>query len=187
MFRRKAEGLGIQPHRLILLFIFALIAGCGWQLKGNLQSEADIESLYLDSKLPTYQRGPDSIENNFEYRLEQIGVPLASTISDAQLGLIFLSEETQESVLSLTSDLFEQQIRLQKSVSYQVWRGEEMLVANNQISTYRDITEDQSSAAAKNRERDLILNEINRDLTDQIIRRLQRFAATSNADKDIAN
>lgn len=168
---------------LIPFCLFGLIASCGWQLKGSLQPEADLESLYLDSQLATYQRGPDSIENSIEQRLDQIGVRITNSGSNAQLGLTILSEEVDETVLSLTSDLFEQQIRLDKTVSYQVWRGEELLVARNQVSTYRDISEDQGSAAAKNRERDLILDEINRDLTDQIIRRLQRFAAVSNADK----
>ena len=162
------------------LVISAFLASCGWQLRGDLQSSADIESLYIGSKLATHESGPDSILQGFDQRLNDLDIVSETSIADAQLGLIILSEQQRESVLGLSSDLFEQQSRLSKTVVYQVWRGDELLVDSDRVSTFRDLSVDQSNAAAKNREADLIYQEINTDLIDQLIRRLRLFNSTSD-------
>lgn len=137
--------------------------------------DAGLDSVYLDNQLPPNQRGPNSIAEDVLARLTQTGISVLDSKSDAQLGLTILLEETETRVLSLTSDLFEQQVRLRKTIYYNVTRGDETLAINNSASTYRDIAEDQSNAAAKNRETSLIFEEINRDLADLILRDLHRY------------
>lgn len=160
-----------------------MVASCGWQLRSDTQSGIELKNLYVDSELAIHERGPDSILHGFEQRMANLDIEPSASRSVAQLALIILSERRQENVLSLTSDLFEQQSRLSKTVEYQIWRGEELVVARDEVSTYRDMSEDQSNAAAKNRETDLIYREINADLINQILRRLRRLDLTDNADQ----
>lgn len=168
----------LKPFFVLVLCTVA--TSCGWHLRSDSQSGVALESLYVGSRLMAHERGPDSILQGLERRLNDLDIASPSKLSDAQLGLIILSEERDEKVLSLTSDLFEQQARLSKTVRYQVWRGDEMLEANAVASTYRDMTEDQSQAAAKNRETDLIYKEINADLIEQILRSLQLLTPADN-------
>lgn len=160
-----------------------LITSCGWQLRRNLQPGSALESLYVGSELAVHERGPESILHGFDQRLGDLGIESTSARSEAQLGLVILSEQERENVLSLTSDLFEQQTRLSKTIEYQIWRGEELLVSRDEVSTYRDMSEDQSNAAAKNREAELIYREINADLINQILLRLRRLDTSDNADQ----
>lgn len=166
---------------LISALICLTLCGCGWHLRTNELSGGTLDSVYIASELAAYERGPNSIIHGFDQRLLDLDITSRDSISDAQLGLIILAEEREERVLSLTSDLFEQQSRLSKTVVYQVWRGDELVVDNAEASTYRDITQDQSNAAAKNRETDLIYSEINVDLINQILRRLQWHAGNADA------
>lgn len=149
-------------------------------MRTDLQSSADIESLYIGSQLVRHESGPDSILQAFDQRLDDLDITSVTSIADAQLGLIILSEQQRESVLGLSSDLFEQQSRLNKTVEYQIWRGDELLVENDSVSTFRDLSVDQSNAAAKNREVDLIFQEINTDLIDQLLRRLRLFISAND-------
>lgn len=165
----------------VFVLICACISSCGWQLRTTLQSNAEIESLYIGSQLATHQTGPDSIIQGFGRRMEDLDIASADSITDAQLGLVIVSEQDRESVLGLSSDLFEQQSRLSKTVEYQVWYDGKLVIENDRVSTFRDLSEDQNNAAAKNREAELIYQEINVDLIDQLIRRLRLYLSTSDA------
>ena len=174
----------IHPPRLAAALVFiamVLLSGCGWQLKGNLQAEIDIEALYFDTQIPKYQRSPDSIETTIKQRLDQIGTRIVE-IESSNIGLILVSETVRETVLSLTSDLFEQQVKLQKTVAYQIYQPNTEHPSTYTVTTARDVSADQSAAAAKKRERSLILEEINRELTERIILHAQRVAAESAAE-----
>ena len=145
-----------QINTLVLLFLCGALASCGWHLRSSEQTGSTINSLYVGAELAAHERGPDSMIQGFDKRLRELDIESSKSISEAQLGLIIVSESSDERVLSLTSDLFEQQSRLSKTVVYQVWRENERIVDSEEVSTYRDITQDQSNAAAKNRETDLI-------------------------------
>ena len=171
----------MRKYSLAVLFICLVISSCGWQLRSNMESSAEIESIYIGSQLATHESGPESIIQGFDQRLNDLDIEAIEAISKAQIGLIILSEQQNETVLGLSTDLFEQQSRLSKTVNYQIWFDNNIVIQNDQVSTFRDLSEDQSNAAAKNREADLIYQEINVDLIDQIIRRLQLYLSTNDA------
>jgi len=64
-------------------------------------------------------------------------------------------------------------------VGYQIQRADDETPSVHQVTTARDISADQSAAAAKIREGNLILEEINRELAERIILHVQRVAAES--------
>lgn len=164
-----------------LLFVFSLTSSCGWQLRDsagvNSETDTTLTNLHVGANLPKHQQGPQSVLRVLDRRLSDLDINSAKSRSDAQLGVVILAETNDESVLSLTSDLFEQQIRLNKTIEYQVWQGDNLLVENESVTTFRDLTQDQSRAAAKNREANLIAEEMNLDLANQLIRRLQLYNA----------
>jgi len=171
----------MRRYFLIFLFICSAVSSCSWQLRSTLQSNAEIESIYIGSELATHESGPDSIIQGFDQRLNDLDIASIDTLANAQIGLIILAERENDAVLGLSSDLFEQQSRLSKTVEYQVWLGGEVVIENDRVSTFRDLSEDQSNAAAKNREEDLIYQEINVDLIDQLIRRLRLYLSANDA------
>lgn len=151
---------------LIVLLCAAMLSACGFQLRGSYN--LPWETLHIG--LP---------ENNELYFQIKRGIEAGSqtkVIADAKqasASLIILRNDQVKSILSLSAKGLVRELQLTRAFSYRIQdaEGKELLPAS-QIILQRDMTFDDEHIFAKESEEALIWGEMQRDLVQQLLRRL---------------
>jgi LPS-assembly lipoprotein len=149
-----------------LALTFALLAGCGFQLRGAYS--LPYESRYLS--MADY----DVIGANLRRAIRGAGTTrLALTASDAQATLIPGNEYRDRVILSLSGTGRVSELRLRYLYNYRVTdsKGRD-LIAPGTIELVRDLTYDDSNVLAKQQEEILLWRDMENDLVQQLLRRL---------------
>ena len=137
------------PFRIILaLLLAAIVAGCGFQLRGTLSGSLPYKTLYI--ALP---------------ETADVRIWMQRYINASGQTRIVDNAKDAEAVFQQLQD---SRIKTILSVNAQ---GRE-LVGSNEINLSRDITYDDSTVLAKDLEEGLLWRDMNNDLVNQIIRRL---------------
>ncbi|MGB4911169.1 MAG: LPS assembly lipoprotein LptE [Candidatus Dechloromonas phosphoritropha] len=157
------------PFRVFLaLILAAIVAGCGFQLRGTLSSNLPYKTLYIalpetsDVRIwmQRYIRATDQTR-------------IVDSAKDAEAIFVQLQDTRVKTILSVNAQGRVREYRLQLDYKFRVVnsKGQE-LIGPNEINLSRDITYDDSTVLAKDLEEGLLWRDMNNDLVNQIIRRL---------------
>lgn len=153
---------------LSLLLFVAILAGCGFQLRGAQSSGLPYKSLYIAL--------PDTAEVRVwleRYVRATGGTELVADGKAAEATFQQLSDSRQKTILSVNAKGRVREYRLQLIYRFRVVNGKgQELVAPNEINLSRDITYNDSTVLAKDQEEGLLWRDMNNDLVNQIMRRL---------------
>ena len=152
----------------LALILAAIVAGCGFQLRGPLSS--NLPSKTLSIALPEtsdvriwmqrYIRATDQTQ-------------IVDSAKDAEAIFVQLQDTRVKTILSVNAQGRVREYRLQLDYTFRIVnsKGQE-LIGPNEINLSRDITYDDSTVLAKDLEEGLLWRDMNNDLVNQIIRRL---------------
>lgn len=155
-----------SPRRTWLVLILALIAGCGFQLRGSYA--LPYESLYLS--MPDYSVIGATLKRAIR---SSATTRLALTASDAQATLLPGAEYRDRVILSVSGTGRVSELRLRYLYPYRVVdvKGRD-LVPPATIELVRDLTYDDSNILAKQQEEALLWRDMENDLVQQLMRKL---------------
>ncbi len=152
----------------LALILAAIVAGCGFQLRGTLSSNLPYKTLYIalpetsDVRIwmQRYIRATDQTQ-------------IVDSAKDAEAIFVQLQDTRVKTILSVNAQGRVRECRLQLDYKFRIVnsKGQE-LIGPNEINLSRDITYDDSTVLAKDLEEGLLWRDMNNDLVNQIIRRL---------------
>ncbi|MBL0352440.1 MAG: LPS assembly lipoprotein LptE [Candidatus Dechloromonas phosphoritropha] len=152
----------------LALILAAIVAGCGFQLRGTLSSNLPYKTLYIalpetsDVRIwmQRYIRATDQTQ-------------IVDSAKDAEAIFVQLQDTRVKTILSVNAQGRVREYRLQLDYKFRIVnsKGQE-LIGPNEINLSRDITYDDSTVLAKDLEEGLLWRDMNNDLVNQIIRRL---------------
>lgn len=156
------------PQILALLITVALIAGCGFQLRGR--EGMPFKSIYLDTPNPK-----SLLVNELRRDLESNKVTLADTAEHADVILNIISENPDKQILTLSSSGRVTEFRLLYRVSVRAYdHNKQNWIPVEVMELHRDFFYDDTLVLAKESEESLLSNSMRIEMADQIVRRLGR-------------
>ncbi|MBK8889191.1 MAG: hypothetical protein IPN75_01820 [Dechloromonas sp.] len=157
------------PFRVFLaLILAAVVAGCGFQLRGTLSGNLPYKTLYIAL--------PETADVRI-WMQRYIGATgqtkIVDNAKDAEAVFQQINDSRNKIILSVNTQGRVREYRLQLNYGFRVVnaKGQE-LVGPNEITLSRDITYDDSTVLAKDLEEGLLWRDMNNDLVNQIVRRL---------------
>ena len=155
-----------QQLFLVLTTVLALLAGCGFQLRGSYSLPFD--SIYL--AMPDYS----VVGADLKRAVRSSGTTrLALTASDAQAIFQPGQEYRDRIILSVSGTGRVSELRLRYLYTYRVIDAQGRdLAAPGTIELVRDLTYDDSNVLAKQQEETLLWRDMENDLVHQLMRRL---------------
>ena len=166
-------------QRLTLsVLLLGFVAGCGFQLRGSYA--LPYGSIYIS--------GPDYslIVAGLKRAIRASGsTRLADSAVDAQATFMPAGELREPIVLSLSSSGRVREKRLRYRYAYRVVdsKGRD-LVLPGQVELTRDLTYADSDVLAKTQEEDLLWRDMERDLVQQLMRRLEATKPVAPAEAE---
>lgn len=155
------------PRRGLLAALAAalLSAGCGFQLRGS--AEMPFDTLYAGF--------PPGSETGLEFARMMRGnsTRLVDRPQDAQARLEVLGERREKEIVGFSSTGRPREYQLRLLFSFRLMgAGEEELIPATQLVLRRDITTTDTQYVAKEQEEALLYRDMQRDLVQQLLRRL---------------
>ena len=152
-------------RRLILCLFIALLAGCGFHLRG--QVALPYSTLHIS--------GPSasSVSNSLKRVLRSSGVRLVDRQEDAELTLVILSDVREKSILSLSAAGRAQEYELRQRLSYRIITADDPNLPAGEILSQRSISFNDAQVLAKESEENLLYRDMENDVVQQLLRRLQ--------------
>ncbi len=153
---------------LVALLAAALVAGCGFHLRGTASGKLPYGSFYVAL--------PDNAEVGIwlkRYVRSMADTRLATAPEEAEAIFQQLYDNRHKAILSLNAKGQVKEYRLQLTYGFRIVDAKgQVLVPPNEIVISRDITYDASVVLAKEQEEALLWRDITSDLVNQILRRL---------------
>ncbi len=151
---------------LSAFFALALLAGCGFQLRGAYLLPYD--SLYL--AMPDFSELGAGLKRAIR---ASGGTRLAERAEDAQASFIPSADARERVILSLSGTGRVRELRLRYRYAYRIVdaKGRD-LVPPGEVELSRDLTYDDSNVLAKEQEEVLLWRDMQSDMVQQLMRRL---------------
>ena len=153
--------------RAAILVALALLAGCGFQLQGNLVTPPGMERTYIDT-----------VERNSQFHRELRRQLLAADVeivdSPEQATAVFAitADNTGQRVLSVSARNVPTEYQVYYTIAYSLVSGEQTLLAPRDVTFTRDYTWDETLVLGKAREEDLLREAIVRDLVQTVLKQI---------------
>ena len=144
---------------------FALLVGCGFQLRGTAQ--LPFETLYIPGKTPLAVELRRNVNAASKTRL-------ADSPEGAQAVFGFTEETREKVILSFTSAGKVNEYRLRYRVGFRVTdpKGALVFLPTSEILLTRDMTYNDAQVIAKENEEAMLYRDMQTDMVQQILRRL---------------
>ncbi|HUO82546.1 MAG TPA: LPS assembly lipoprotein LptE [Gammaproteobacteria bacterium] len=145
----------------------ALLASCGFQLQGSAGLPAAAAAPYLDA--------PDPYSDFYQAlsaALVRSGALLETDRGAASAVLIVRRDETGQNVLSVSARNVPTEYEVFYTVSYEIRRGEEVLIPLQTVTLTQDYVYDVTDVLAKSLEEEHLREALAKDIAQMIIRRL---------------
>lgn len=155
-------------RRRILLATLALpLAGCGFRLRGP-QTMA-FETLYI-SGIPEHSKFSADMRRGIE---AGGSTRIVSTQEEAEVHLEVLNNRRTRSILSIAGDGSVREYQINRFLVYRIRHQDgRILVEPTTLRARREYNFDDEQTLAKRREEDLLYEDMERDLLQQLVRRL---------------
>lgn len=144
-----------------------LLAGCGFQLRGQAPLPAVVSAPYVESSdrfTPLFAA--------LDRRLRAAGATPAATASGASLVIRLHADQTGRELLSVTADNKPGEYEVFYAAEYSVTNGATELIPRTQVKLTRDYGYDESAVLAKEHEEASLRVALAADIADLILRRL---------------
>jgi LPS-assembly lipoprotein len=153
---------------LSVLLLTAVLAGCGFHLRGSGNSQMPYKTMYIAL--------PETADVRiWMQRYISAGGSTRIVDSAAEAEAVFqqLQDSRGQTILSVNAQGRARELRLTLTYRFRIVdaKGRE-LVGPNEVSLSRDVTYDDSNVLAKDLEQSLLWRDMNNDLVNQIVRRL---------------
>jgi LPS-assembly lipoprotein len=153
-------------RRLLVLLSALLLAGCGFQLRGNY--DLPWESIHLG--LPPHGEMRAQLKRGIE---SGSATRVVDSAKEAQASLVVVRDERAKSILSLSAAGLVREFQLTMSFAYRLQdaAGKE-LAPGGQIVLQREMSFDDQRILAKEQEEQMLWRDMQADLVRQLLRRL---------------
>ncbi len=160
----------MKTSRFVLaFFLAAALAGCGFQLRNVAKLPSDLGPVAVTAPDP-YSPLADALARALERGGAQ---PAAADALDQATKLEILSERWADLPISVDTQGRAQEYSLRYAVVFRLRKPDgELLVPQQAVELARDYVAPASDAIGNTSERDLLLNEMRRDMTAAILRRV---------------
>lgn len=164
----------LQRRRLVLAgAASALLAGCGFQLRGAARLPFSSLHVQLSPGTPLGQE--------IRRALRASDVRIEETAANAEATLIIMSELREKQILSLGGQGRVREYQLRYRLAYQVTGPKATTIAPpSEIVLKRDISFNDNEALAKESEETLLYRDMQTDAVQQLLRRLQAIKLASS-------
>ena len=145
--------------------VLALLAGCGFQLRGTAQ--LPFETLYIPGANPLAVELRRNVKAASKTRL-------VDSPKSAQAVFAFTQEVREKLILSFTSAGKVNEYRLRYRVGFRVTdpNGTQVFLPQSEILITRDMTYNDAQVIAKENEEAMLYRDMQTDMVQQILRRL---------------
>ena len=145
--------------------VFALLAGCGFQLRGTAQ--LPFETLYIPGANPLAVELRRNVKAASKTRL-------VDSPGSAQAVFGFTQETREKVILTFTSAGKVNEYRLRYRIGFRVTdpSGAHVFLPQSEILLTRDMTYNDAQVIAKENEEALLYRDMQTDMVQQILRRL---------------
>ena len=159
---------------LVGLCLAALLAGCGFALRGS--PNFAFQSLYIVA--PEKSALAAELRRGLAGNAKLQVISDASKVDNAQVVLEILSDQRAKVVTGLTpvGQVTDFQLRLQVKFRLRTAQGKE-LIAETELAQKRELSFSESAALAKEVEEGLLYRDMQSDIVQQMLRRLASIKA----------
>lgn len=162
----RSYGLGRQIGAAALMLSLALLAGCGFKLRGAV--DLPFTSLHVQVSQNS------QFGHELKRALRAAKAPLATAPASAHATLVIMSEIREKQILSLGGQGRIREYQLRYRVGYQVTDGKTVtFTPPTEILLKRDVSFNDNEALAKEAEEALLYRDMQTDAVRQLLRRLQ--------------
>ncbi len=152
-------------RRVIVCVLIALLAGCGFHLRG--QVALPYSTLHVSGPSGT------SLTNLLMRVLRSSGVRLVDRKEDAEVTLVILSDVKEKSILSLSAAGRAQEYELRERVAFRIITAGKPDLPAGEIISQRSISFNDVQVLAKESEESLLYRDMENDVVQQLLRRLE--------------
>ena len=153
---------------LFLMLSVSFLSGCGFTLRGSANLPPQLQTILLVSTNTN-----SDITQELRRSLLANDVTLLETAEAGSYRLEIGEEDIIERIISVNSDARAGEYELSLSVPFQLNTTDSILIESEILTIEKVYLADPNSAVAKAEERELIENEMRRELISLILRRLQ--------------
>lgn len=153
------------------LLILALLAGCGFQLRGSASLPTEMATTWLKPADPT-----SPFTRELELLLRANGVTLAEQPGDGAAELHILTERITRRALSISGDARVREFELVFELRFSLRDAAgEVILGPESLRLERDFQFDEQEILGAANEEELIREEMRRNMAQTLIRRLEAF------------
>ncbi|MFO1427924.1 MAG: LPS assembly lipoprotein LptE [Steroidobacteraceae bacterium] len=153
--------------RTLLLCAAVLLAGCGFHLQGRVPLSRALSVTYIDT-----EDAQSDFVQDLRRSLLGSGASLATRRDEATAILHVERDELVQRVLSVSANNLPREYELAYVVRFAVESGGRTVLPSEELSVTRDLSFDERTLLAKERERDQLREALARDLAGVVMRRL---------------
>lgn len=147
-----------------LVFAAAILAACGFQLRGQYNFDFD----RID--LRGMERSP--MQQTMRLQLQTLGLEV-NPAQPAPLKLTLLGESRDRSIVTFSATGRAREVRITYELTYQVTdKAGDFLIATSQLSQRRELTYTDDEILGKEAEENRLYDEMQKDIARQIVVRL---------------
>lgn len=165
------KNMGNKLPLIALIFTFSLLTGCGFTLRGAAELPTELQTMALTSP-----GGNSDILREVRRSLQASDITLLDSPSLTNYTLVIGNESSEERVLSVNDNARAGEYELIVSVPFQLRLGTDVIAGPETLSVEKVYLADPNSAVAKREERELLEEEMRRELVNQLMRRLQAIS-----------
>jgi LPS-assembly lipoprotein len=170
-----ARVVSVKIASLLMLGMAVLLSACGWHLRGTLTLPEGLNSVYLHSESDAQLLG-----RTMEQLLVANQVGIAERQAAAQLIIKLLDFTEDRRVVAVGDNTLVTEYELIATADFSVENARgEVILPPSDVSVIRAYQFDQDNVLGMAEEQQLILQEMRREIAQQIIRRL-RFLDLQN-------
>ena len=149
------------------MLVVLLLAGCGFQLQGQLTAPAEMQRTYIEPLDRNTQ-----FHRELRRQLQASGMELVDSPGEATAVLTITHDDTGQRVLSVSARNVPTEYEVYYTVEYGIVAGQDSLRAPQRITLTRDYTWDATLVLGKSHEEDLLREAIVRDLVRTVLKQI---------------
>ncbi len=151
-------------RRLLIYFLVIFLAGCGFHLRG--QVALPYSTVHVSGPI-------GSLKTSLVRLLRSSGVRLVDRQEEAEVTLVILLDVKEKSIIALSAAGRAQEYELRERVSYRIITAAEPDLPAGEIISQRSISFNDAQILAKESEESLLYRDMENDVVQQLLRRLQ--------------
>jgi LPS-assembly lipoprotein len=157
-----------MPVKILPLFMFVALSGCGWQLQGTAKLPEVMAVTYVEST-DRYSDFSRALRED----LASSGARVVGDEAQATATVRILQDKAGQRVLSVSARNTPAEYEVFYQIEYSVRTPKGELIAPQKLELKRDYTYDETKMLAKAREQSVLQEALAHDLSGLVLRRLR--------------